>query len=322
MGSIELSVIIPAYNACKTIGRCLDSLLQSIQQATVEIICVDDGSKDDTWNILQTYSKKYDCLRIFHKENGGVGSARNLGLSQVNGNYIAWVDSDDYVTRDWYETIHAGLAKYSPDCLIFDYFYAKNDVDKPRHINLPEKVNLDDFIYEESLERELQNFLWIRVIRAELLKKVKFSETYHVMEDYDVLTQVTPKFKNIVHINKCLYHYVQNESSLTHSVSSEVLWNNIDIVKTRYDYYSELGLHVSINDYLIQVAAYLYDSKNNNCSQQKKRVIQLKKSLHRYWKNLFIDHDISYKLKIKLGCAIIGIEDILNILLKLKRSQC
>ena len=151
---------------------------------------------------------------------------------------------------------------------------------------------------------------------------MKFNETYHMLEDYDVLTQVTPKFKNIVHINKCLYHYVQNESSLTHSVSSEVLWNNIGIVKTRYDYYSELGLHVSINDYLIQVAAYLYDSKNNNCSQQKKRVIQLKKSLYRYWKNLFIDHDISYKLKIKLGCAIIGIEDILNILLKLKRSQC
>lgn len=68
MDSIELSVIIPAYNAGKTIGRCLDSLLQSIQQAPVEIICVDDGSKDNTWVILQTYSKKYECLRIFHKE--------------------------------------------------------------------------------------------------------------------------------------------------------------------------------------------------------------------------------------------------------------
>lgn len=232
------------------------------------------------------------------------------------------MDSDDYVTVDWYEAIYSGLEKYNPDCLVFDYFYTRGDVDEPQHIALPEKVDLNAFVYEQSLERELKNFLFNQVIRASLLKKVKFNETYYMLEDYDVLTQVTPKFKNIVHINKCLYHYVQNESSLTHSVSSEVLWNNIDIVKTRYDYYSELGLHVSINDYLIQVAAYLYDSKNNNCSQQKKRVIQLKKSLHRYWKNLFIDHDISYKLKIKLGCAIIGIEDILNILLKLKRSQC
>jgi glycosyltransferase involved in cell wall biosynthesis len=239
MSSIELSVIIPAYNAGKTIGRCLDSLLQSIQQAPVEIICVDDGSKDNTWDILQSYSKKYDCLRIFHKENGGVGSARNLGLSQANGNYVAWVDSDDYVTADWYETIYAGLEKYNPDCLVFDYFYTRDDVDEPQHIALPEKVELKSFVYEQSLERELKNFLWNQVIRASLLKKVKFNETYHMLEDYDVLTQVTPKFKNIVHINKCLYHYVQAENSLTHTVSSEVLWKNIGIVKTRYDYYSE-----------------------------------------------------------------------------------
>lgn len=322
MSSIELSVIIPAYNAGKTIGRCLDSLLQSIQQAPVEIICVDDGSKDNTWDILQSYSKKYDCLRIFHKENGGVGSARNLGLSQANGNYVAWVDSDDYVTADWYETIYAGLEKYNPDCLVFDYFYTRDDVDEPRHIVLSEKVDLKSFVYEQSLERELKNFLWNQVIRASFLKKVKFNETYHMLEDYDVLTQVTPTFENIVHINKCLYHYVQNESSLTHSVSSEVLWKNIGIVKARYDYYSELGLHVSINDYFMQATAYLYDGRNNDWSQRKKRVIQLKKSLRRYWKNLFIDHDISYKLKIKLGCAIIGIEDVLNILLKLKRNQC
>lgn len=117
MNSIELSVIIPAYNTGKTIGCCLDSVLQSVQQALVEIICVDDGSKDDTWDILQSYSKKYACLHVFHKENGGIESARSLGLSQANGNYVAWVDSDDYVTRDWYETIYAGLEKYNPDCL-------------------------------------------------------------------------------------------------------------------------------------------------------------------------------------------------------------
>lgn len=322
MSSIELSVIIPAYNAGQTIGRCLDSLLQSVQQAPVEIICVDDGSKDDTWDILQSYSKKYDYLRIFHKENGGVGSARNLGLSQANGDYIAWVDSDDYVTRDWYETIYAGLEKYNPDCLVFDYFYTRDDVDEPQHIALPEKVDLKAFVYEQSLERELKNFLCNQVIRAALLKTVKFNETYHMLEDYDVLTQVTPKFKKIVHIDKCLYHYVQNESSLTHTVSSEVRWNNIGVVKARYDYYSELGLDISLNDYFIQITSYLYNSRDRDCLQQEKRVIQLKKSLRQHWKRIFIAHDISYKLKIKLWCAIIGIEDILTILLKLKNGHC
>jgi glycosyltransferase involved in cell wall biosynthesis len=259
MSSIELSVIIPAYNAGQTIEHCLDSLLHSIQQAPVEIICVDDRSKDNTWDILQSYSKKYACLRIFHKNNGGVGSARNLGLAQAVGNYIAWVDSDDYVTTDWYETIHSGLEKYKPDCLVFDYFYTQNGVDKPLHINLPEKVDLDDFIYEESLERELKNFLVIRVIRTGLLKKVQFNETYYMLEDYDVLTQVTPKFEKIIHIKKCLYHYVQNESSLTHNVSSEVRWNNIDIVQRRHDYYKKIRLPVSIHDCAIHFKKYEYN---------------------------------------------------------------
>lgn len=101
-------------------------------------------------------------------------------------------------------------------------------------------MDLKSFIYKQSLERELKNFLCNQVIRASFLKKVKFNETCHMLEDYDVLTQVTPTYENIVHINKCLYHYVQNESSLTQSVSSEVLWKNIGIVKAGYDYYSEL----------------------------------------------------------------------------------
>ncbi|MFV0617027.1 glycosyltransferase family 2 protein [Megasphaera sp. WILCCON 0056] len=319
MSSIELSIIIPAYNAGQTIGRCLDSLLQSVQQAPVEIICVDDGSKDDTWNILQSYSKKYACLRIFHKENGGVGSARNLGLSQAAGNYIAWVDSDDYVTTDWYVTIHEGLEKYKPDCFVFDYFYTRDDVDEPWHIALPEKVDLKAFVYEQSLERELKNFLWNQVIRASLLKKVKFNETYHMLEDYDVLTQVTPKFKKIVHIDKCLYHYVQTESSLTHTVSSEVRWNNIDIVQRRYDYYKALGLPISINDCAIHFVGYLYQNECHGIKWSEKSAI-VRRNLRLHQGEILRDKGVGKRVKIKAICAIIGMDSLLRALLNLKNK--
>lgn len=317
MNCIELSVIIPAYNAEKTIERCLDSLLQSVQQAPVEIICVDDGSKDNTWDILQSYSGKYDCLRIFHKENGGVGSARNLALSQAVGNYIAWVDSDDYVTRDWYATIHSGLVKNSPDCLVFDYFYTRGNVDEPWHIALPEKVILEEFVYEQSLERELKNFLWNQVIRAALLKKVKFNETYHMLEDYDVLTQVTPKFKKIVHINKCLYHYVQTESSLTHTVSSDVRWNNIGIVQQRYDYYKKIGLPVSINDYAIHLVGYLYQNESN-IMKWSERSAMVRKNLCVHKNEILRDKGVAKRVKIKAICAIMRMDSILRVLLKWK----
>lgn len=319
MDSIELSVIIPAYNAGKTIGRCLDSLLQSIQQATVEIICVDDGSKDNTWDILQSYSKKYDCLRVFHKENGGVGSVRNLGLSQANGDYIAWVDSDDYVTRDWYETIYSGLEKYNPDCLVFDYFYTRDDVDEPQHIALPEKVDLKSFVYEQSLERELKNFLWNQVIRASFLKKVKFNETYHMLEDYDVLTWVTPTFENIVHINKCLYHYVQTESSLTYTVSSEVCWKNIDIAQSRYDHYKKIGLPISINDCAIHFVGYLYQNECHGVNWPERSAI-VRKNLRIHKGEILRDKGVSKRVKIKAICAIMGIDSLLKTLLKLKNK--
>ena len=319
MSSIELSVIIPAYNAGQTIGRCLDSLLQSVQQAPVEIVCVDDGSKDNTWEILQAYSKKYACLRIFHKENGGVGSARNLGLSQAVGNYIAWVDSDDYVTTDWYVTIHSGLEKYNPDCLVFDYFYTRDDVDEPWHIALPEKVDLKAFVYEQSLERELKNFLFNQVIRASLLKKVKFNETYHMLEDYDVLTQVTPKFKKIVHIDKCLYHYVQTESSLTHTVSSEVRWNNIDIVQRRYDYYKKIGLPISINDCAIHFCEYLYQSKCHEIKWAERSAI-VRENLRLHQGEILRDKGVGKRVKIKAIFAIMGMDSLLRALLKLKNK--
>lgn len=319
MSPIELSVIIPAYNAGQTIGRCLDSLLQSVQQAPVEIVCVDDGSKDNTWEILQSYSKKYACLRIFHKENGGVGSARNLGLSQAAGNYIAWVDSDDYVTTDWYATIHGGLEKYNPDCLVFDYFYTRDDVDEPWHIALPEKVDLKAFVYEQSLERELKNFLCNQVIRASLLKKVKFNETYHMLEDYDVLTQVTPKFKKIVHIDKCLYHYVQTESSLTHTVSSEVRWNNIDIVQRRYDYYKKIGLPISINDCAIHFCEYLYQSKCHEIKWAERSAI-VRENLRLHQGEILRDKGVGKRVKIKAIFAIMGMDSLLRALLKLKNK--
>lgn len=319
MSSIELSVIIPAYNAGQTIGRCLDSLLQSVQQAPVEIVCVDDGSKDNTWEILQSYSKKYACLRIFHKENGGVGSARNLGLSQAAGNYIAWVDSDDYVTTDWYATIHGGLEKYNPDCLVFDYFYTRDNVDEPWHIALPEKVGLKAFVYEQSLERELKNFLWNQVIRAALLKKVKFNETYHMLEDYDVLTQVTPKFKKIIHINKCLYHYVQTENSLTHTVSSEVRWNNIDIVQRRYDYYKKIGLPISINDCAIHFCEYLYQSKCHEIKWAERSAI-VRENLRLHQGEILRDKGVGKRVKIKAIFAIMGMDSLLRALLKLKNK--
>ena len=261
-------------------------------------------------------------MRIFHKENGGVGSARNLGLAKATGAYITWVDADDYVTADWYASIQSKLTQYQPDCLFFDYFYNQGDIDMPQHIALQEQVTLEDYVYEQSLEKELKNFLWNQVIKAEILKTAHFNETYHMLEDYDVLTQITPQFKTIVHSNKCLYHYVQLESSLTHNISADIVWSNIFITKARQDKYTSLGLPVSMYDYIIHLSNFLYNhGGEDNLKDSEKRLAFVKHQLRLVGKNVFYDNGISKRLRIKVVFAVLGLDGILCRILKLRKRE-
>lgn len=314
-----LSVIIPAYNAKNTIPKCLDSILESLTDHKVEIICVDDGSTDATWQILKGYEKRYAFIHCIHKENGGVGSARNVGLAQATGDYIAWVDSDDYVAKDWYPVIRKNLMQYHPDCFFFDYFSTSNGVASPCHIRLPERVSLQKFVYEQSLERELKNFLCNQVIASKLIKKVHFSEEYHMLEDYDVLTSITPEFRRIVHGKQCLYHYVQRKESLTHKVDEETLWKNIEIVKTRFDQYQNKGLKISPNDYYIQLLNYIYVDTNQD--KKKDRVSEIINFLRKNFYSIIIAKYLPKKLKVKAIFVRYGMQDSLVDIIKWREKH-
>lgn len=99
-----VSVIIPAYNIEDYIGRCLDSVLSQTYK-NLEIIVIDDGSSDRTGEILDDYEKKNHRMKVIHKENGGVSSARNIGIDRANGDYIGFVDGDDWVNPKLFETL-------------------------------------------------------------------------------------------------------------------------------------------------------------------------------------------------------------------------
>lgn len=315
----KLSVIIPVYNGEKTISKCLDSLIKSITDQNVEIICIDDGSKDNTWKLLQNYGGIYPFIHSIHKENGGVGSARNLGLKYVTGDYIAWVDADDTVTSTWYSVIQQNLNTYQPDCFFFDYFLTIDGKNLPCHIRLPETVSLQEFVYEQSLEREMKNFLWNQVVRAEFFKEVKFNETVHMLEDYDVLTQITPLFKQIRHSKECLYHYVQNGSSLTHNIKRNVLWKNAGIVEKRYNKYKQMGLPVSINDYVMQLLGYIYYKTEKDTEFYSKEKV-IKDFLWKHKSEVLTNKDMSKTTRIKALCVIMGLENVLCGLLEIKRK--
>lgn len=117
---MRYSVIIPVYNAEGTLRRCLDSLVRQ-QFSDYELLIINDGSTDGSDAICREYANTYSCVRYFAKENGGVSSARNLGLEQAEGEYILFVDSDDYVSQDYFALLSHTLESNAVDLLMFGY---------------------------------------------------------------------------------------------------------------------------------------------------------------------------------------------------------
>ena len=117
---MQYSVIIPVYNAEGTLRRCLDSLVRQ-QFSDYELLIINDGSTDGSDAICREYASTYSCVRYFVKENGGVSSARNLGLEQAEGEYILFVDSDDYVSENYFSVISDALDNNVVDLLMFGY---------------------------------------------------------------------------------------------------------------------------------------------------------------------------------------------------------
>ena len=139
---MKFSVIIPVYQAEKTISRCLNSLLDQ-QFDDFELVVVNDGSVDHSSIICKKYAERDNRVHYYEKENGGVSSARNMGLSLAQGEYILFVDSDDYVYEGYFQEIDFALRSYSPDLLLFGNIRSRK-LDHP--------LNCYDFYMEEETE--------------------------------------------------------------------------------------------------------------------------------------------------------------------------
>lgn len=215
---MKYSVIIPIYNAASTIERCLDSLLNQPHE-NVEILLINDGSTDASGEICRQYARQHDGVHYFEKENGGVSSARNLGLENAVGEFILFVDSDDYVTPDYFAVIDEAMARWNPDMLMFglQYFGAKND-----------KRNVGAFVSENVLEISkyvrhatyayLYSNLMTRTFRGEIIRTehLRFDEVLCVGEDHAFIFAYTMYVKRMAAIDRVLYKYSwENCYSLT-----------------------------------------------------------------------------------------------------------
>ena len=238
----KVSVIVPVYNVENYLERCLDSLVNQTLK-DIEIIVVNDGSPDNSGEIIEKYSKKYKNVIGYKKKNGGLSDARNYGLTKANGEYIAFVDSDDYVDRNMFSKLYnkAQEGNYDIVCCDFDY------VDDDNNFMGNGSSNISHDLYGEDVKKCMLDFYptaWNKLYKKELFSNnVKFKKGVW-FEDVEFMYRLFPYVKSIGVIQDKLYHYVQREGSITKTFDERLYhhidnWNGIVEFYKQRDFYDK-----------------------------------------------------------------------------------
>ena len=221
-----ISIIIPCYNAEQSLERCLNSVVSQYYQ-NLEIIIVDDGSRDQTSDIYTKFKKEDYRIKVIKQNNSGVSKARNVGLKAVTGDYMCFVDSDDWVEKNYCEELYNILAAENADVSIIEASYE----DENGTIVYNKPISKDKiFDGQQALillleDQEIQSHPWGKLFKSSLLKNVRFPENLKSFEDYSTLFKIFDKAVKVVKSDKKLYHYVQRDNSLSHNLSPETAYH-------------------------------------------------------------------------------------------------
>ncbi len=264
--SFELSVIIPAYNSEKFIMKCLLSVVRQ-KVSAMEIIVVNDGSTDNTAEIVSTLAEQHDMIRLFSTKNQGVAHARNVGLRLARGKYITFVDADDYLEPDAYSSMLYEMKKHNAD--IVEGACRKEKINGA----LLYKCMLHEEVIEGKyncakhfLEQEnCYNYMCNKIYKKELFQNRKFP-LLHYSEDYYMNALLHRDAFCKVTLNKIVYHYVIHDQS---ACGKRIEINRLDTIRAGVmtanlftDAHLKIYPCVYICDYCIEITRMIYQQKD------------------------------------------------------------
>lgn len=230
MNNVLLSLVVPVYNSELTIKHCLESILNAYQPFT-EIIIINDGSTDNSAEIIKSYAKKYDFINYYEQENHGVSYTRNRGISLSKGQWISFIDSDDYISNSFLK----------------DFFDALNNNSFDLYFGNVQRINLDGSSFVEYTHENCivgikeaivnHNLLYTGDPHAKIFSKqiinlhnIKFKEDIKYGEDRLFINEFILHANNIAFCNNINYYYKRNPSGLSYKINcieSELLWLNL-----------------------------------------------------------------------------------------------
>lgn len=218
MGEDLISIIIPVYNMEKYLNKCLDSVLNQTYN-NIEIILINDGSKDNSEKICKLYEKKDSRIIFINKENEGVSSARNLGLDIATGKYIFFVDSDDYIKENTIEKLYNNMVSSKAELSICGFYEDINGKLIPRTEGEIEILDKRNAIKRLLMKSGFQGYLWNKLFIKEKIKKnnISFDKKIDLWEDVLFVFNYMMCCERIVYDPSNLYIYLNREDSAVHN---------------------------------------------------------------------------------------------------------
>ncbi len=228
-----ISIIIPVYNGEHYIENCIHSVLKQ-NYKDYEIVIIDDGSTDTTREKCMVLAELYSQLQYYFQNNSGAGAARNKGIEVCKGEYVAFVDVDDYIHPTYLEELYGLIVKYKVKMSCCSYIKGSSDdteeflkICSTRQIKL---LNRNQALKSMFYRKEIMGYPYLKLISKELIGKKRFPVDMRLGEDFIFIYELLRETDQVAYISKPLYLYIQNQEGITHTLRLEdmkALWNQM-----------------------------------------------------------------------------------------------
>lgn len=261
----KISVIIPIYNTCKELPRCLESVCSQTYK-NLEIICIDDGSSDGSEKILDEFAAKDHRMVVVHQQNHGESNARNEGLKRATGDYVVFVDCDDWIDVQMYQDMIIVMNNEDLDMVAVSWYkeFENQSIEIKNLLPVPDvafdQKQLLGYIYKRDSYRGFA-YMWNKMYRKDLLtddegEMILFDESLKLGGDVLYLAQAVIKVKKAKYINKAYYHYSQRENSGCHSTDLSKIRDWLLAYELVIELFEKKNISEAIIDYVRRFMAY------------------------------------------------------------------
>lgn len=234
-----ISIIIPVYNSEANLAQCLDSIVSQLSDE-IEVIMVNDGSTDRSGEIIESYQMNYPAIQQIQLENGGISNARNTGMKQASGDYLIWLDADDYMSADFLVKIKEWITQYNADLIVYGYSF---DIVE-EHKKTVSKLYSPSFdwcqskptICEKSIELKWNTLIdpvWNKVFKRSVIQQYQLGfPDKELFEDTEFIFHYLEKIESMVVLPDIGYHYIQHRGN---RITSKYYVNKFEILLNRVE---------------------------------------------------------------------------------------